>query len=60
MCIRDSNRTDRDVPVIAMTANVFADDKAEADKVGMNDYVTKPLKREKLLDVLKTWIDDRK
>ena len=43
-----------------MTANVFADDKAEADKVGMNDYVTKPLKREKLLDVLKTWIDDRK
>ena len=60
MMIRGLNRTDRDVPVIAMTANVFADDKAEADKVGMNDYVTKPLKREKLLDVLKTWIDDRK
>ena len=60
MMIRGLNRTDCDVPVIAMTANVFADDKAEADKVGMNDYVTKPLKREKLLDVLKTWIDDRK
>ena len=60
MMIRGLNRTDRDIPVIAMTANVFADDKAEADKVGMNDYVTKPLKREKLLDVLKTWIDDRK
>ena len=60
MMIRGLNRTDCDVPVIAMTANVFADDKAEADKVGMNDYVTKPHKREKLLDVLKTWIDDRK
>ena len=60
MMIRGLNRTDRDVPVIAMTANVFADDKAEADKVGINEYVTKPLQREKLLDVLKTWIDDRK
>lgn len=60
MMIRGLNRTDREIPVIAMTANVFADDKAEADKVGMNDYVTKPLKREKLLDVLKIWVDGRK
>ena len=32
-----------DVPIIAMSANAFAEDVAEAKKAGMNDHVSKPI-----------------
>lgn len=59
LMIRGLNRSDRDIPIIAMTANAFNDDRAEAKRVGMNDYLTKPLKMECLQQMLKAWIDDK-
>ncbi len=32
----------KSIPIIAMTANAFAEDKIEAKKAGMNDHIAKP------------------
>ncbi|MBR0282182.1 MAG: response regulator, partial [Oscillibacter sp.] len=40
------------VPIVAMSANAFEEDKQEAFKAGMNDHLAKPLDLEKLVDVL--------
>ena len=37
------------IPIIAVTADVFAEDVARALACGMNDYVSKPIDYEKLL-----------
>jgi CheY-like chemotaxis protein len=42
--IRQMSRSDAEmVPIIAMSANAFEEDMQEAEVVGMNDYVTKPI-----------------
>lgn len=40
------------IPIIAMTANAFAEDKKKAYDAGMQGFVSKPFKVEKLLNVL--------
>lgn len=57
MMIRGLNRSDKDIPIIAMSANAFSDDKEEAKRAGMNTYLTKPLKMECLKEALDLWID---
>jgi signal transduction histidine kinase/CheY-like chemotaxis protein/PAS domain-containing protein len=42
----------KSVPIIAMTADAFEEDIREANAVGMNDYVTKPIEPQRLYDVL--------
>ena len=44
------------VPIIAMTANAFAEDVQLAKNTGMNEHVAKPLELAKLFDVLKQWL----
>ena len=41
-----------DIPVIALTANAFAEDIAKALAAGMNDHVAKPIDYERLFGVL--------
>jgi CheY-like chemotaxis protein len=53
--IRSMNRTDmQTIPVIAMTANAFAEDKKAALEAGMNGYVTKPIDIAMLIEEIKT------
>lgn len=40
------------VPIIAMTANAFAEDKEKAFEVGMNGYLSKPINVAELLDTI--------
>ena len=59
MMIRGLNREDSKIPIIAMTANAFTEDKTEAMRAGMNDYLTKPLKMKQLADMLKQWVTEK-
>jgi len=44
------------LPIVAMTANAFAEDVVMAKDVGMNEHISKPLDMDKLEDVLKKWL----
>ena len=44
------------VPIVAMTANAFAEEVAEAARAGMNEHLSKPIEIEKLLSVLDYWL----
>lgn len=51
--IRASGRPDKDVPIIAMTANSFREDEQAAMDAGMNGFVPKPVEPEYLFSVLR-------
>lgn len=46
----------KDLPIIAMTANALTGSKEKCLNAGMNDYVSKPIKLQNLLDTLTQWI----
>lgn len=51
--IRKLNRPDVSVlPIVAMTANAFAEDVRDALRAGMNAHISKPIERKKLLDTI--------
>ena len=55
--IRQMDRPDADtIPIIAMTANAFAEDVIASRKAGMNEHVSKPLNMEQLMECMKSWI----
>ena len=48
------------IPIIAMTANAFVEDKAECIAAGMNDVLTKPFNPEDLFATLLKWLDQHR
>lgn len=40
------------LPIVAMTANAFAEDVRDALRAGMNAHISKPIERKKLLDTI--------
>ena len=52
--IRALNRADaREIPIIAMTANAFDEDKRSALEAGMNGHIPKPIDIPKLMELLR-------
>lgn len=45
----------RDMPIIAVTANVMQGDKDDCLAAGMNDYITKPYNKHELQKVIERW-----
>ncbi|BDF69956.1 hypothetical protein CE91St41_28170 [Oscillospiraceae bacterium] len=45
------------IPILALTANAFADDVYRARQAGMNEHVAKPLDVNRLLESLHRWLD---
>ena len=57
MAIRSMNRSDAgQIPIIAMTANAFAEDEKDALNAGMNAHVAKPLDVEQMKKVIRQHI----
>ncbi len=55
--IRALDRSDvKIIPIIAMSANAFADDIRKAKESGMNAHVAKPIEIQKLTDTINLWI----
>ncbi|MFH2002497.1 MAG: response regulator, partial [Planctomycetota bacterium] len=46
------------IPIIAMTANAMKGDRTKCLEVGMDDYISKPVKRQVLEDKLRQWVRD--
>ena len=54
--IRAMNRTDADIPIIAMTADAFSEDIHQCLESGMNAHVAKPLDIKVLMRLIQKYI----
>jgi len=46
----------KEIPIIALTANAMKGDKKKCIEAGMNDYLTKPINKEKLVKYLQKYL----
>jgi len=52
---QDEADSDIRLPIVAMTANAMIGDKNKCLKAGMDDYISKPVKVEKVVNALQKW-----
>ena len=54
--IRHLDRQDiKDMPIIAMSANAFAEDVRLSLEAGMNEHIAKPIEIDKLYGIMRKW-----
>jgi len=46
----------KSVPIVALTAHAMVTEREQCLRRGMNDYMTKPIKREKLFELIRRWV----
>ena len=49
----------KDLPIVAMTASAFQSDKDQCLEAGMNEFLSKPIKRDEVLKQIQKWVLDR-
>ncbi|SLM29443.1 Two-component hybrid sensor and response regulator histidine kinase [Desulfamplus magnetovallimortis] len=54
--IRAIETTDKRIPIVALTANAMKEFEEKCLDVGMDDFLTKPLKRELVFQSVKKWV----
>ncbi len=53
----DSKVLNRRIPIIAMTANAMAEDRDNCLNAGMDDYMSKPVKKDVIAGILSKWLE---
>jgi CheY-like chemotaxis protein len=54
--IRDLTSDARNIPIIALTARAIKGNREQCLQAGMNDYVTKPIRKQDLSDAIARWL----
>jgi two-component system sensor histidine kinase/response regulator len=49
-----------ELPIVAMTANAMKGDRELCIEAGMNDYVTKPIRRELVFEMIEKWVFEKR
>lgn len=57
--IRDLDDSRAEIPIIAMTANAFAEDKRKTMEAGMDAHLSKPLNVPELMDTIRKFCDGK-
>jgi two-component system sensor histidine kinase/response regulator len=55
--IREMEGDKKHIPVIAMTARAMKEDREKSLQAGMDDYISKPIEPEKMIDAIKKWTE---
>ena len=48
----------RAIPIVAMTANAFKEDRDACMEAGMNEFLSKPVRKQKLFEVIQHFLRD--
>lgn len=54
--LEKENNIEKPVPIIALTANTYDNDKEKCFNAGMNDYISKPFNSKQLLDMVEKYL----
>ncbi|WP_417614015.1 ATP-binding protein [Oceanisphaera sp.] len=57
--VRSELGLNKDIPIIAISANAFKEEKERCLELGMNDYLTKPLELNKFHAVISRWLSNQ-